>query len=111
MEADAVTHGRQLQLTARSNFPKASFTLDGNVDLARRYAGATLNLQFANLDINPFLPAEVSSRVTRQASLEWAGATDVARSSSRSCCMAACTSSSSRSRSNTSPSRAMARSS
>ena len=37
--ADAVTHGRQLTLTARSKFPKATFTLDGNVDLRRRHAG------------------------------------------------------------------------
>ena len=68
MEADAETHGRQLQLTARSSFTQASLSLDGNVDLQGNMP-ANLNLQFSNLDINPFLPAEVRSRVTRRTAL------------------------------------------
>ena len=49
-------------------FPKASITLDGNVDLQGDMP-AKLNLQFSDLDINPFLPAEIRSRVTQHASL------------------------------------------
>jgi translocation and assembly module TamB len=67
--ADAVTRGRQLTLTARSNFPNATLTLDGNVDLQGDMpAGATL--RFANLDVDPFLPEEMRNQVTRQASLD-----------------------------------------
>ncbi len=68
VEADATTHGRQLQLSARSSFTKASITLDGNIDLQGPMP-AKLNLQFSNLDFNPFLPAEIRARVTRHASL------------------------------------------
>ncbi len=68
MEADAVTHGRQLQLTARSNFTQANLSLDGTVDLQGDMP-AEVNLQFSNLDINPFLPADVRRRITRRASL------------------------------------------
>ncbi len=67
--ADAVTHGRQLTLTARSQFPKASFTLDGNVDLEGNMPGSA-TLKFANLDVNPFLPAAIRQDVTKQASLD-----------------------------------------
>ncbi len=67
--ADAVTRGRQLTLTARSKFPKASFTLDGNVDLEGDMPGSA-TLKFANLDINPFLPAGVRTGVTQHASLD-----------------------------------------
>jgi len=62
LEADAVTHGRQLQLTARSNFSKATLSLDGSIDL-QGMMPAKLNLQFSNLDINPFLPADLRSRL------------------------------------------------
>ncbi|MGC2111425.1 MAG: translocation/assembly module TamB domain-containing protein, partial [Candidatus Korobacteraceae bacterium] len=72
IEADAVTHGRQLQLTARSNFPHASFSLDGAVQLQGDMP-AKLNLQFTGLDINPFLPADVRTHVTRQGSLNGQG--------------------------------------
>jgi translocation and assembly module TamB len=67
--ADAVTRGRQLTLTARSKFPKASFTLDGNVDLEGDMPGSA-TLKFTNLDINPFLPASVRSDVTQHAALD-----------------------------------------
>ena len=67
--ADAVTRGRQLTLTARSKFPKATLTLDGNVDLEGDMPGSA-TLKFANLDINPFLPASVRSDVTQHASLD-----------------------------------------
>jgi translocation and assembly module TamB len=61
--ADAVTRGRQLQLTARSNFPKASFSLDGNVELGGDMPGS-MTMQFSNLDIDPFLRAEIKGRIT-----------------------------------------------
>lgn len=67
--ADAVTRGRQLTLTARSKFPKATFTLDGNLDLEGDMPG-NATLKFANLDINPFLPESVRADVTRHASLD-----------------------------------------
>ena len=67
--ADAVTQGRQLTVTARSKFPKATFMLDGNMDLEGDMQGSA-TLKFANLDINPFLPESVRADVTRQASLD-----------------------------------------
>ncbi|MGA2369860.1 MAG: translocation/assembly module TamB domain-containing protein [Candidatus Korobacteraceae bacterium] len=70
--ADAVTRGRQVTLTARSNFPKASLTLDGNVDLQGDMP-ASATLRFANLDVNPFLPEAMRNQVTRQASLDGEG--------------------------------------
>ena len=69
LQADAVTHGRQLTLTARSTFPKATFALDGTVDLEGTMP-ATATLQFSNLDVNPFLPEEMRKQVTRTASLD-----------------------------------------
>ena len=67
--ADAVTRGRQLTLTARSNFPHATLTLDGSVDLQGDMPGSA-TLRFANLDVNPFLPEGMRNQVTRQASLD-----------------------------------------
>ncbi len=67
--ADAVTQGRKLTLTARSKFPKATFTLDGNIDLEGDMPGSA-TLKFANLDINPFLPGAVRTDVTQHAALD-----------------------------------------
>jgi translocation and assembly module TamB len=72
IEADAATHGRQLQLTAHSTFAKAKLALGGNVDLQGNMP-ANLNLQFSDLDISPFLPAKVRSRFTKNASLNGEG--------------------------------------
>ena len=69
LRADAVTHGRKLTLTARSAFPKATFTLDGSADLEGDMP-MTATLQFANLDVDPFLPAEMRQQVTGTASLD-----------------------------------------
>ena len=66
--ADAVTHGRQMQLTAHSNFPTASLSLDGNVDLEGEMPGK-VNLKFTALDVNPFLPVQIRGQVTHHASL------------------------------------------
>ena len=67
--ADAITRGTQLTLTARSNFPKASLTLDASVNLQGNMP-AQATLRFANLDVNPFLPERMRNQVTRQASLD-----------------------------------------
>ncbi len=69
LAADAVTRGRQLQLTARSSFPKASLALDANVTLQGDMPG-NATLQFAHLDINPFLPVGTRNQVTRHALLD-----------------------------------------
>ena len=66
--ADAVTRGRQLQLTARSNFPKATLNLDGNVELTGDLPGH-VTMQFSNLDIDPFLRAEIRGRITGHSSM------------------------------------------
>ena len=58
-----------MTLTARSKFPKANFTLDGNVDLEGDMPGGA-TLKFANLDINPFLPGAVRNDVTQHAALD-----------------------------------------
>ena len=67
--ADAVTQGRRLTLTARSSFPKASFNLDGTVELEGDMP-AHAELRFAKLDINPLLPARVRELSTHHASLD-----------------------------------------
>ena len=67
--ADVVTRGRQATVTARSQFPKAVFTLDGKVDLEGDMPGSA-TLKFTNLDVNPFLPASVRNDVTQHAALD-----------------------------------------
>jgi len=69
LTANAVTHGPQLTLTARSHFPHASFTLDGNLDLRGDLPGSA-TLRFSSLDVNPFLPPEIRGQVTHHASLD-----------------------------------------
>lgn len=69
LTADAVTRGTQLTVTARSRFPKATFLIDGTVDLQGEMPG-TVKLQFSHLDFNPFLPERVRAEVTRQALLD-----------------------------------------
>lgn len=66
--AIAVTHGRQLHLTARSNFPRASLALDGTLEL-RGDMPANMTMQFSNLDIDPFLRTEIKGKITRHSSM------------------------------------------
>ncbi len=68
LTANAVTRGRELQLTARSNFSKANLSLDGKVDLLGDMPGS-FTLQFSNLDIDPFLRAEVRGKITGHSSM------------------------------------------
>ena len=60
---DAVSHGSKMQLTARSQFPRASLALDGIVDL-KGDMESDLRLQFTKIDIDPLLNAELKARIT-----------------------------------------------
>ncbi len=68
LTAEAVTHGSQLQLTARSKFPRATLSLDGNVNLQGDLP-ADLSLRFEKLDIDPFLRVELRGRITGHSSM------------------------------------------
>jgi translocation and assembly module TamB len=65
---DAVTHGSQLQVTARSKFAQATLAVDGTVELTGDMQ-SDLRLQFAQLDINPLLRAELKARITNHPAL------------------------------------------
>ena len=65
---DAVTHGDKVQITARSNFEHASLTLDGTVD-EKGDLQSELRVQFNQVDIDPFLMAELKTRITGHSSL------------------------------------------
>lgn len=63
IDADAVTHGRQMQVTANSHFQNASVALNGTVDLQADYpAQAELTVSSSNL--NPLLAAFLPARMT-----------------------------------------------
>jgi translocation and assembly module TamB len=59
-----VTQGQQLMVTARSDFEHANFTLDGTVGMQPNLPGS-FDLKFENLDIDPFLSAEIRGRITQ----------------------------------------------
>jgi len=65
---DAVTHGQQMVVTGRSNFEHATFTLDGTVDMRGSLPGK-FDVQFRDLDIDPFLAEEVKSRITAHSAI------------------------------------------
>jgi translocation and assembly module TamB len=60
---DAVTHGQEMVLTGRSNFEHAVLTLDGTVGMHGNLPG-TLDVQFRDLDIDPFLAEEIKGQIT-----------------------------------------------
>ncbi len=66
---DAVTHGRQLDLKAHSDFEKADLTIAGNVMLEHDFP-ADLSLSFHSLDINSLLRIYLQGKITGQAPLE-----------------------------------------
>ena len=68
LNAEAETHGRHMKLTARSDFPRANLALDGDV-LLQGDMPANLTLQFARLDVDPFLRTEVRGHITNHSSL------------------------------------------
>jgi translocation and assembly module TamB len=65
---DAVSHGSQLEVTARSRFAKAVLALDGTVDL-KGDMESDLRLQFSQFDIDPLLSAAIQGRITGHSSL------------------------------------------
>ncbi|HUS19970.1 MAG TPA: translocation/assembly module TamB domain-containing protein [Terriglobales bacterium] len=74
--ADAVTHGRQLDIKARSNFQNADLTADGTVDLRGDFP-AKIAARFNNFTVDPFLRAYMSSS-TVDAKTSMSGTVDVA---------------------------------
>ncbi|MGA9902070.1 MAG: hypothetical protein WBQ39_09050, partial [Terriglobales bacterium] len=68
---DAITHGKQLELKAHSDFDKADLNLAGNVDLDNDHGfPADLNLAFHNLDINSLLLIYWPGKITGKSPLE-----------------------------------------
>jgi translocation and assembly module TamB len=68
MHLDAVTHGRELQLTFRSQLEQASLSMDGKIQLAGNFPG-TATVHFENLDFDPVLRAFLQNRVTGHSSM------------------------------------------
>ncbi len=66
---DAVTHGRQLDLKAYSDFDNADLTIAGNVALEHDFP-ADLNLAFHHLDVNSLLRIYLPGRITGQSPVE-----------------------------------------
>ena len=65
---DAVSHGSKLQITARSQFAKASLALDGTVVLTGDME-SDLRLQFSQIDIDPLLRTGIKGRITGHSAL------------------------------------------
>ncbi len=68
---DAVTHGRQLDLKAHSDFEHADLTIAGNVALEREFP-ADLNLAFHHLDTDSLLRAYLPGKITGHAPVDGA---------------------------------------
>ena len=68
LNLDAVTHGQDMVITGRSKFEHAVLTLDGNVGMHDNLPGI-LDLQFSNLDIDPFLAEEIKGRLTAHSAI------------------------------------------
>ena len=60
---DAVTRGQEMVITGRSSFEHAILALDGKVGMTGNFPGV-IDLQFNNLDIDPFLTEEIKGRLT-----------------------------------------------
>jgi len=63
LRVDATTHGQEMIITGRSNFQRAVLTLDGTVGMHGEMP-SVLDLQFTDLDIDPFLSEELKGRIT-----------------------------------------------
>ncbi len=74
LQAEAVTRGSELRLTARSLFENAELALDGTVQL-RGDLPAELRLHFNRVHIDPLLTAYLQRRVTGHSQI--AGAVDL----------------------------------
>jgi translocation and assembly module TamB len=66
---DAVTHGRQLDLNAHSDFDKADLTIQGSVGLDQDFP-ADLNLAFHRLDADSLLRIYLPGKITGHSLLE-----------------------------------------
>jgi translocation and assembly module TamB len=66
---DAVTHGRQLEISAHSDFDKADLTIQGNVGLEHDFP-ADLKLTFHHLDADWLLRTYLPGRITGHSPLE-----------------------------------------
>jgi translocation and assembly module TamB len=66
---DAVTHGRQLDLNAHSDFDKADLTIQGSVGLDQDFP-ADLNLAFHRLDADSLLRIYLQGKLTGHSLLE-----------------------------------------
>ena len=66
---DAVTHGRQLDLTSHSDFEKADLTILGSVALEHDFP-ADLNLAFHHLDADSLLRTYLPGKITGHALLD-----------------------------------------
>ncbi len=66
---DAVTHGRELELKAHSQFDKADLTMNGTVALEQDFP-ADLNLAFHHLDADAYLRLYLPGEVTQHSSVD-----------------------------------------
>jgi translocation and assembly module TamB len=66
---DAVTHGRQLDLKAHSDFDKADLTIQGSVGLEHDFP-ADLNLAFHHFDADSLLRAYLPGKITGHSPLD-----------------------------------------
>ena len=65
---NAVTRGRELELTGRSQLEQAALSVDGRVQLVGNFPG-TATVHFENLDFDPVLRAFLQNRVTGHSSM------------------------------------------
>jgi translocation and assembly module TamB len=68
IHVDAVTRGRELGLTVRSQIEQASLAVDGKIQLVGDFPG-TATVHFENLDFDPVLRSFLQNRVTGHSSM------------------------------------------
>lgn len=64
LDLQAVTHGKQLQLTGSSHFNQGSLTLAGNVQLQNDYP-AQLSLKVDHIELDPVLRAYIGNEISQ----------------------------------------------
>ncbi len=69
LKLDAATHGQEMVITGRSDFRSAVLTLDGTVGMRGELPGI-LDVQFKDLDIDPFLGEELKGRITAHSGMD-----------------------------------------
>lgn len=68
LDAQAVTHGRELQIKARSNFQNADLTADGTVELRGDYPGK-ISARFTNFSFDPLLRPYMEGKINAKSSM------------------------------------------